>query len=144
MSHASLSLRLNTNIQSPIAIIDQPCAEPPPLPPSPDGVTPAGKDYTNRNWALWTLNQQEFAFGFTESQYLGLARPNLALKNAENYAIFALCLQFPNLKCVGNIVDAIAKRDKVSFELAPEAVKQIQQNRSTMSWISGEEETRRD
>ena len=116
-------LHFNTNIQSHIDVIDQPCV----LPPPPD------RDYTNRDWPSWTLSQTNKAYGFTESQLLGLARSNLGLKNADNYAMFAVCIKFPGLKCVGKFVDAIAKRENIPFELAPEAVKQIQQNGSTLS-----------
>lgn len=64
-------------------------------------VVPPSGNYLSRDWSLWTLSASEQAYGFAQSLYLGLARPNLGLLNADNYAIFALCLQYPILDCLG-------------------------------------------
>lgn len=90
----------------------------------PRPIPPAG-DYGNRNWLLWTLSATLQAYGFAQSVYLGLARPLLGLKNADNYAVFALCVQYPTLDCVGLFQAYIVKREKLPFQPAPEAVKRI-------------------
>ena len=86
--------------------------------------------YTNRNWQLWTTNTNKKAYGFPESQFLGIVRPNLGLLNAENYAMFAMCLKYQVLDCVGGLASAVAKRESVPFQLAPEAVEQIRRTGS--------------
>ena len=99
-------------------ILDQPLVLPP------DG------DWKNRDWPLWTLDPQRLSYGFSQSQLLGLARPDLGLLNAENYPAFAMCVTYPDLECVRGLGIAIAKRESVPFQPAPEAVKQIREGRS--------------
>ena len=125
--YSHLSFPNVTNMPPLTAIIDQPRAFPP------------NGDYSNTNWAEWTLSATKWAYGFSASNFLGLARPNLGIRNADNYAIFALCVQYPNLDCVGSFSAVIAKRGKLPFQPAPEAVEKIWQGRSTLPLDSREE-----
>ena len=77
------------------------------------------------------------AYGYTQSVYLGLASPRRGLKNAENYAVFALCIVYPDLDCVGTYGSAIAKREAVPFQPAPEAVEEIQRDGSILGAVVG-------
>ena len=109
------------NIPSRTAIIDQPLVVPPP-----------GTNYRNRDWPLYTLDPDRKSYGFSRSLALGLARPNLGLLNAENYAVFAMCWTYQNLDCVSDVKHLIARGESVPFQPAPEAVEWIQQSRSNM------------
>ena len=110
------------NIPSLADIIDQPRV-----------VPPAGFNYrNNRDWPRYTLDPDRKSYGFSYSLALGLARPNLGLLNAENYAVFAMCLAYQTLDCITDIMKLIARGESVPFQPAPEAVKQIRQGRSTM------------
>ena len=108
------------NIPSLVDILDQP------------RVNPPNGNYRNRNWHLWTLDSVRQSYGFSLSLALSLARPNLGLVNAESYAVFAMCLTYQNLDCVVDVADAIARRESLPFQPAPEAVEQIRQGRSTL------------
>lgn len=101
-------------------------------------LLPPGGDYKNRDWPSWTLNAGKIAYGYANSVYLGLARPQLALRNADNYAIFSVCVAYPTLNCLGNFATAIAKREELPFQPAPEAVKKIREGGST--WPLGKDE----
>ena len=125
----------STNIPALAEIIDQQCVLPPGGP---------GGQYTNRNWQLWTMNPNKRAYGYPESQFLGMARPNLGLLNAENYAMFAMCLTYQVLDCVSSLGNAIAKRESVPFQPSPEAVEQIRRGGSILLREDDEMETGRD
>ena len=109
------------NIPSLADIIDQPRV-----------VPPAGTNYRNRNWPLYTLDPDKKSYGFSYSLALGLARPNLGLLNAENYAVFAMCLAYQTLDCVSDIMHLIARGESLPFQPTPEAVEQIRQGSSTL------------
>ena len=109
------------NIPSLADIIDQPRV-----------VPPAGTNYKNINFPLYTLDALKKSYGFSYSLALGLARPNLGLLNAENYAVFAMCLAYQTLDCVTDIMQLIAMGESVPFQPAPEAVEQIRRGRSTL------------
>ena len=109
------------NIPSLADIIDQPRV-----------VPPAGTNYRNTDWPLYTLDPVKQSYGFSYSLALGLARPKLGLLNAENYAVFAMCLAYQNLDCVTDIMRLIARGESVPFQPAPEAVERIRQGRSTL------------
>lgn len=70
------------------------------------------------------------AYRYSNTIYLGLGMPALAIRNAENYAIFALCVQYPTLDCLGTYASSIAKREEVPLQPAPETVMNIQQGGS--------------
>ena len=70
----------------------------------------------------------KIAYGFGYSLFLGLARPNLGLLNADNYAVLALCLQYLTLTCLGFHEVSIAKRDEVSFRPAPRSREMIRED----------------
>ena len=61
----------------------------------------------------------------TNPKWLGLAKPELAKNNAENYAVFALCIKFPTLNCVGGFTYAIARRQSVPFTVLPRVAKKL-------------------
>lgn len=74
------------------------------------------------------------AYRYSNAIYLGLGMPALAIRNAENYAIFALCVQYPTLDCLGTYASSIAKREEVPFQPAPETVMSIQQEVRLFHW----------
>lgn len=107
-------------------IKDQPLLEPPNgVYPDPSNVDPQDID-----WLAWTSSSTKDSYGFGSSLFLGLGRPMLSLLNAENYAIFAMCLTYPVLDCIGIFANAIAKRDHVPFQPSPEAVQKIREGGS--------------
>lgn len=58
-------------------------------------------------------------------KWLGLAKPELAKNNAENYAVFSLCVKYPTLNCVGGFTYAIARRQSVPFVVSPRVAKKL-------------------
>lgn len=97
-------------------IIDQPRLDPPNL------LYPTVVDLRAIDWSLWKLNATRKSYGFTNALFLGLARPDLALLNAENYAMFALCMTLLFLECTDSISVTNGKRANVPIRAAPEKV----------------------
>ena len=64
----------------------------------------------------------------------------LGLRDAENYAVFALFLTYTFLDCLGGFGNSIAKRETLPFQPAQEAVKKIRQAWSISSSRFSEEE----
>ena len=77
------------------------------------------------DFSTWTTSSSEIAYGALKSKWLGLAKPELAKINADNYAIFALCIKYPTLDCVGGFTYAIAKRQSVPFAVSPRVAKKL-------------------
>lgn len=82
-------------------------------------VHPPSNDWRNTNWRQWILNlASPGSYGLTLCQYLGLARPDLARTNADNYAIFAMCIKYLLLDCLGKACHLILaqKQSRISGE----------------------------
>ena len=71
------------------------------------------------------MDTSQVSYGFRRSVFLGLARPALALWNADNSAGFGLCIYFPELDCMGVVQRAILSGRSVPFGLSPRAVAKI-------------------
>ena len=105
---------------------------------SPSVIPPDGTNgttwTTNRDFASWTLDATKNAYGYYRTVFLGLARPQLARLNADNWACFAGCMYFPELDCLGAFQSDIRARkvgEEMPFgiELRPRAVKRIREGR---------------
>ena len=68
-------------------------------------------------------------------KWLGLAKPELAKNNAENYAVFSLCIKYPALDCVQGFTYAIARRQSVPFFVSPRVAKKL---RTAVTGIDGQ------
>ncbi len=91
---------------------------------------PANNDWKDvghlpTDFSAWTTSDMEKAYGMINPKWLGLARPELAKNNAENYAVFSLCVKYPTLDCVGGFTYAIARRQSVPFVVSPRVAKKL-------------------
>ena len=86
---------------------------------------PDGTTWTNRDWDDWVLNPAGFSYGYTPAAYLGLSMPKLAMINADNYAIFGMCMQYPSLDCLGTFQNDIVSKRKLPFQVASRTVQKI-------------------
>lgn len=70
-----------------------------------DPVRPSNLDWTSTNWSQWEVipNPNRKATALADCVNLGLARPDLARKNAPNYVHFVLCLAFNELDCTSRL-----------------------------------------
>lgn len=113
--HLLVTYERRTHVDlGPVEIIDQPAAYP-----------PDGKTWTNKNWASWVLNPKVFTYGYTPSAYLGLSMPELAMKNADNFMVLALCLQYAALDCLGKFQNDIQTKRNVPFHVSSRTVQRI-------------------
>ena len=55
-------------------------------------------------------------YGYKRSAYLGLAAPEYASYNADNYRIFAGCMYFTELNCLGEFQDSIQTKRDLPFQ----------------------------
>lgn len=93
-------------------------------------VKPSDDNWRSTNWITWILNlAAPGSFGVVWCQFLGLARPDLARLNADKYAIFAVCIKYLLLDCLGKFAQAIQKREKLPFVPSPNAVENIRRGR---------------
>lgn len=93
-------------------------------------VKPRDGNWRNPHWITWILNlAAPGSFGVAWCQFLGLVRPDLARLNADNYAIFAVCIKYLVLDCLGKFAQSIQKREKLPFMPSPDAVKKIRSGR---------------
>ena len=67
---------------------------------SPSGIK-ARPDSSNRNWGLGTEGSNGSAYGYEATAWLGPAKLQKALVNADNYAVLGTCLQSTILDCLG-------------------------------------------
>lgn len=103
-------------------VIDQPQIVPPASnPPSTDDY------FTNRDWPSWTFSTLYQSYGYFFTAFLGLTRPEQARLNADNWAIFGMCVYFPELDCLGSFQDDIRTRRSVPGGLSPRAVEKIRE-----------------
>lgn len=77
------------------------------------------------DFSTWTTSNSKIAYGLLRSKWLGLAKPDLAVLNADNYAVFSLCIKYPSLDCVGGFTYAIAKRQSLPFDVSPRVAKKL-------------------
>lgn len=125
-----LSIRTATTDKSVFAaILDKPRVEPP------DNIWPAVVNLRTMDWSLWRSNANAGAYGFSAALFLGLARPDLALLNAENYAMFALCMTLTNLQCTTVHSVTNTKRENSQNQVAPEGVNNSRESGSV--WPPG-------
>ena len=103
-----------SSLTSPTAIDDQPAAYP-----------PDGTNFDNRDWSQWVLNNNYVSYGYTQSVYLSLAKPNLAQLNADNYLFLALCLTYEELDCVGTFQNDIKRRRSLPFKVSSRTIEKI-------------------
>ena len=99
-------------------MIDQPRA----IPPANDWST-VGRLPTD--FSSWTTSDTEIAYGALKTKWLGLAKPDLAKDNAENYAVFSMCVKFPELDCVGGFTYAIKRGLEVPFEVSDRVKRRV-------------------
>lgn len=97
-----------------VEVIDQPAAYP-----------PDGKTWTNRNWASWVLNPEIQSYGYAPCAYLGLSKPALAIRNADNFMVLALCLLYAALDCLGKFQNDIQTKRHVPFQVSSRTVQKI-------------------
>ena len=106
---------------APTGIIDHPAV----YPPESNGWL------TNRNWASWYSSTTEKTYGYVLTAFLGLANPFAARLNADSFAIFALCMYFTELDCLGSFqYDIRTKRSSVPVGgLSEKAMKRIREGK---------------
>lgn len=111
---------------APTGIIDQPAVVPPESNPPDPNVW-----LTNRNWASWSFSTTANTYGYILTALLGLAAPLAARLNAENFVIFALCMYFAELDCLGAFqYDIRTKRSSVTAGLLSEkAMRRIREGK---------------
>ena len=97
-----------------VEVIDQPAAHP-----------PDGKTWTNRDWASWVLNPEIRSHGYAFCAYLGLSKPALAVRNADNFMVLALCLLYAALDCLGKFQNNIQSKRNVPFHVSSRTVQKI-------------------
>lgn len=112
-SSISLSAYNICSLYRPAEIKDQPIA------------IPSDGDFHNTNWAQWVLDTGGTSYGYSNVAYLGLAKPGFAHINADSYLVFALCLQFTELDCLGTFQDRIKKRQPVPVRLHSRTIEKI-------------------
>ena len=95
-------------------IIDQPAA------------APLDGNWDSKNWKQWGQMPDVAAMGYVSTMYLGLAHSNRAVKNADNYAMFALCSKIEELNCLSKFQDEIKAKRSLSFAVDPKVARQIQ------------------
>lgn len=93
LSHTSLRHILTHTLF--VVIIDQPAV----TPPVADPLT-TNQWTTNRNWATWISSTVYQAYGFFYTSFLGFIKPYDALLNADSYALFGMCMYYPELDCL--------------------------------------------
>lgn len=71
------------------------------------------------------MNPDVSSYGYTTAAYLGLSMPALAMKNADNYAILAVCMQHDSLDCLGTFQDDIISKRKLPFQVSSRTVEKI-------------------
>ena len=86
---------------------------------------PDGKTWTNLNWASWVLNPEIFSYGYAPCAYLGLSKPALAMKNADNFMVLALCMLYTALDCLGKFQSDIQSKRNVPFQVSARTVQKI-------------------
>lgn len=88
---------------------------------------PDGKTWTNRDWASWVLNPDTEirSYGYAPCAYLGLSMPALAMKNADNFMVLALCLRYASLDCLGKFQNDIRSKRDVPFQISSRTVQKI-------------------
>ena len=84
----------------------------------------------NRNYASWIRSPVIRAYGYFYTMFLGLARPLDARLNADSFAIFALCMYFPELNCVGYF--NIPPKRSLPRGVSPRAVEKIRSGVSNL------------
>lgn len=87
----------------------------------------------NRNFASWIPSAVIQAYGYFYTMFLGLARPLNARLNADNFAIFAMCMYFPELKCTGAFETDLPTKRSVPRGVSPRAVEKIRSAGSNLT-----------
>lgn len=113
MRKAACKRRTHANFDD-IEVIDQPAAYP-----------PDGKTWTNRIWGSWVLHPEIISYGYAPCAYLGLSKPALAMRNADNFMVLALCLRYPELDCLGKFQSDIRSKRNVPFQVSSRTVQKI-------------------
>lgn len=94
------------------------------VPPVADPFTTQSWVY-NRDWATWIPSALIGAYGYFYTTFLGLARPVSARLNADSFAIFAVCMYFTELDCLGAFETDILTKRSVPVGVSPRAVEKI-------------------
>ena len=94
------------------------------IPPGADPLT-TDQWWINRNWATWITSAVIGAYGYFYTAFLGLAMPLAARLNADSFAIFAICMYYPELNCLGAFQADILTKRSVPVGVSPRAVEKI-------------------
>ncbi|KAM0803943.1 hypothetical protein BDR22DRAFT_838394 [Usnea florida] len=96
-------------------------------------MQPPDNDWTSRDWAQWSFAPASAgrSYGFMPTVYLGLARPFYARINADNLRMFAGCMYFTELECLGQFQSYIQTKRDLPFQssLSHRAIEKIRTGR---------------
>ena len=92
-------------------------------------IYPPNGNWISQEWQQWSFKPESNAisYEFDSTAYLGLARPKFARINADNYNVFAGCIYFTKLKCLGEFQYFIKTKRNLPFQtsLSHKAIKKI-------------------
>lgn len=80
-------------------------------------VKPPDGNWNNANFRTWVTDPEEPCYTYMNVTRLGLAKPWRGKNNAESHVIFALCLLFKALDCVGEFKYHIKPRSATARTL---------------------------
>lgn len=80
-------------------------------------VKPPDGNWNNANFRTWVTDPEEPCYTYMNVTRLGLAKPWRGKNNAESHVIFALCLRFKALDCVGEFQYHIKPRSVTARNL---------------------------
>ena len=115
--YPALCKRYSRTNRSHIDIYDQPAVYP-----------PSGSRWDDRDFAKWTEDLIEEAYGYIRCAFLGLVsvvQRRLALQNADSYTVLTVCIRNPELDCLGTFQDYIIAKRKLPFQVSPRTVRKI-------------------